>query len=70
MTSFSIFDNIEKNQEKSKVLDTFENIMENGANKFVQFQRRQMALSWSKRLNTVCTAGHMLAYQVSYIEDM
>ena len=32
MTSFSILDNIEKNQENlSKVLNTFENIMENGA---------------------------------------
>ena len=32
MTSFSIFRQIEKNQEKiSKVLNSFENIMENGA---------------------------------------
>ena len=41
--------NLEKNLRK--VLNTIENIMENGAY-YVVFQRHQKALLWSKGLNT------------------
>ena len=64
MTSFLFLDNIEKIQENlSKVLKTFENIMENGAFapmkqcfifhdifKYIVFQRRKNALTWDSDL--------------------
>ena len=67
MTSFSIFRQLGKNSRKNIyiVLNTFENIMENGAFapkeqmlhfdnifKIMTFQRRQKALLWNKGLNS------------------
>ena len=62
--TFLFLDNIEKNQDKCKALNTIENIMENEAFapkeqmfhfhnifKNVVFQRCQRALLWSKRLH-------------------
>ena len=55
MASFSTLKNFKKNL--TKVLNTFENIMENGAFayntfKYMIFQRRQKVLLWSKGLNS------------------
>ena len=57
MASFSIFKATLKNfkEKLTKVLNTFENIMENGAFaynifKYMIFQRRQKALLWSEGL--------------------
>ena len=69
MTSFLFLDTIEKKFKKklSKVLNTFENIMEkehllwskcsifHNIFKYVVFQRRQKALLWSKGLSHTTT---------------